>query len=107
MMEMGIIHMLQGCLQYVEELTSWIEDETDIIDDLGGWLPGWYVVEDVRTCSPCMHSGLKCDEKQKRNELTTSCAMMICYNAHKEESVEVLYMCRSMDKHPRVDQQMK
>jgi len=38
--------MLQGCLQYVEELTSWTEDETDIDDDLGGWLLGWYVVED-------------------------------------------------------------
>jgi len=29
----------------VEESTSWTKDETDI-DDLGGWLPGWYVVED-------------------------------------------------------------
>lgn len=46
MVEMVVLHMLQGCLQYVEELTSWIEDETDIDDDLGGWLPGWYVVED-------------------------------------------------------------
>ena len=33
-------------MQYVEELTSWTEDETDIDVDLGGWLLGWYVVED-------------------------------------------------------------
>ena len=46
MMEMGVLHMLQGCLQYVEELTSWTKDETDSDDDLGGWLPGWDVVED-------------------------------------------------------------
>jgi len=46
MMEMEVLHMLQGCLQYVEELTSWTEDETDIDVDLGGWLPGWYVVKD-------------------------------------------------------------
>ena len=45
MMEMRVLHMLQGCLQYVEELISWTEDET-IVDDLGGWLPGWYVVRD-------------------------------------------------------------
>jgi len=30
----------------VEDLTSWPKDEIDINDDLGGWLPGWYVVED-------------------------------------------------------------
>ena len=36
MVEMVVLHMLQGCLQYVEELTSWTEDETDIVDDLGG-----------------------------------------------------------------------
>ena len=35
MMETMVLHMLQGCLQYVEELTSWTEDETDV-DDLGG-----------------------------------------------------------------------
>ena len=46
MVEMVVLHMLQGCLQYVEELTSWTKDETDIGDDLGGWIPGWYVVED-------------------------------------------------------------
>ena len=33
-------------MQYVEELTSWTEDETDIGFDLGGWILGWDVVED-------------------------------------------------------------
>jgi len=46
MMKMVVLHMLQGFLQYVEELTSWTKDEIDIGDDLGGGLPGWYVVED-------------------------------------------------------------
>ena len=32
----GALHMLQGWLQYVEELISWTKDETDIDDDLGG-----------------------------------------------------------------------
>ncbi len=40
MVEMVVLHILQGCLQYVEELTSWTEDETDIGFDLGGWIPG-------------------------------------------------------------------
>ena len=30
----------------MEELTSWTEDEIDIDDDLGGWLPRWDVVDD-------------------------------------------------------------
>lgn len=46
MMEMGVIHMLQGCLQFVEELTSWIEDEIVVDINLDGWLPRWYVVKD-------------------------------------------------------------
>ena len=33
-------------MQYVEEMTSWAKDETDMDDDLGGWLPRWHVVED-------------------------------------------------------------
>ena len=45
-MEMVVLHMLQGCFQYVEELTSWIEDEIVVDVDLGGWIPRWYVVED-------------------------------------------------------------
>jgi len=32
--------MLQGCLPCEEEFTS------QMSDDLGGWLLGWYVVED-------------------------------------------------------------
>jgi len=32
--------MLQGCLPCEEKFTS------QMSDDLGGWLPGWYVVED-------------------------------------------------------------
>jgi len=36
----GVLHMLQGCLQYVEELTSWTKDEIYIDVDLGGWLLG-------------------------------------------------------------------
>ena len=46
MTETVVLHMLQRCLPYVEELTSWTKDETDIDVDLGAWLPGWYVVED-------------------------------------------------------------
>lgn len=34
------LHMLQGCLPCEEEFTSRMSD------DLGRWLPGWYVVED-------------------------------------------------------------
>jgi len=45
-MEMGVLHMLQGCLQYVEELISWIRHFGYKNLDLGGWLPGWHVVED-------------------------------------------------------------
>jgi len=41
-----VLHILQGCLQYVEELISWIRLFGYDDDDLGGWLPGWYIVED-------------------------------------------------------------
>ena len=44
MMEKAVLNMLQRWLQYVEELTSWIENETNVVD-LGGWLPRLYVVE--------------------------------------------------------------
>jgi len=44
MMEMEVLHMLQGCLQYVEQLTSWTKGETDV--DLGGWILEWDVVKD-------------------------------------------------------------
>ena len=33
-------------LQYAEELISWIRLFGYGYLDLGGWLPGWYVVED-------------------------------------------------------------
>jgi len=46
MMEMVVLHMLQGCLQYVGESISWTKDETIVDLDLGGWLLGWDVVED-------------------------------------------------------------
>jgi len=41
-----VLHMLQGCLQYVEELISWIRLFGYENLDLGGWLLGWDVVED-------------------------------------------------------------
>lgn len=46
MMEMGLLHILQGCLQYVEELISWTKDETVVDVDLGGWILGWDIVKD-------------------------------------------------------------
>ena len=43
MMETVVLHMLQGWLQYVEELISWVRQ---LLLIFGGWIPGWYVVED-------------------------------------------------------------
>jgi len=46
MMETVVLHMMQSCLQYVEELISWIRLFGYGNIDLGRWLPGWHVVED-------------------------------------------------------------
>ena len=76
MMETVVLHMLQGWLQYVEELTSWVRQLLLILVDgyQDGMLSRTTMASGGGGCkdlqSLCTHSGLKCDEGGASLDLT-------------------------------------